>query len=34
MKKMVFTQLRDMGVPEETIKSLCMDNPPNFFEGI
>ncbi len=34
LKKMVFTQLRDMGVPEETIKTLCVDNPKNFFEGI
>ena len=33
MKKIVFTQLREMGVPEETIKSLCVDNPQNFFEG-
>ena len=34
MKKIVFTQLLDMGVSEETIKTLCVDNPKNFFEGI
>ncbi len=34
MKKIVFTQLLDMGVSEETIKTLCVDNPKNFFDGI
>jgi len=33
MKKVVFPQLREMGVPEETMNSLCVDNPRRFFEG-
>ncbi|MBA7602766.1 Parathion hydrolase [subsurface metagenome] len=33
MKKVVFTQLREMGVSEETLNSLCVDNPRSFFEG-
>ena len=33
MKKVVFTQLREMGVSEATLNSLCVDNPRNFFEG-
>jgi len=34
MKKVVFTQLREMGVSEETLNSLFVDNPRNFFEGV
>ncbi len=34
MKKVVFVQLREMGVPEATLNSLCVDNPRNFFEGV
>lgn len=33
MKKVVFAQLREMGVPEATLNSLCIDGPRNFFEG-
>ncbi|MBW1709361.1 MAG: hypothetical protein JRG97_05740 [Deltaproteobacteria bacterium] len=33
IKKVVFPQLREMGVSEETVNSLCVDNPRNFFEG-
>ncbi|MBI2329501.1 MAG: phosphotriesterase-related protein [Chloroflexi bacterium] len=33
IKKVVFAQLREMGVPEATLNSLCVDNPRNFFEG-
>jgi len=34
IKKVVFHQLREMGVPEATIDSLCVDGPRNFFEGV
>ncbi|MFC1978202.1 phosphotriesterase [Chloroflexota bacterium] len=34
VKKVVFAQLREMGVPEATLNSLCVDNPRNFFEGV
>jgi phosphotriesterase-related protein len=34
MKEVVFAQLREMGVPEATLNSLCIDNPRNFFEGV
>ncbi len=34
MKKVVFLQLREMGVPETTLNSLCVDGPRNFFEGV
>ncbi|MFC2021903.1 phosphotriesterase [Chloroflexota bacterium] len=33
MKKVVFPQLREMGVPEVTLNHLCVDNPRHFFEG-
>ncbi|MBW2085113.1 MAG: phosphotriesterase-related protein [Deltaproteobacteria bacterium] len=33
IKKVVFPQLRDMGVSEEVLRSLCVDGPRNFFEG-
>ena len=34
IKKVVFPQLREMGVSEETLNSLFVDNPRNFFEGV
>lgn len=34
MKKTVFSQLREMGVPEATLNRLCVDNPRNFFEDV
>jgi len=34
IKKMVFPQLREMGVSEATLNSLCVDGPRNFFEGV
>lgn len=34
IKKVVFAQLREMGVPEAIINSICVDNPRNFFEGV
>ena len=34
IKKVVFQQLREMGVPEATINKLCVDGPRNFFEGV
>jgi phosphotriesterase-related protein len=34
IKKVVFPQLREMGVSEEIINSLCVDGPRNFFEGV
>lgn len=34
MKKVVFAQLREMGVPEATLNRLCVDGPRNFFEGV
>ena len=34
MKEVVFPQLREMGVSEVTINSLCVDGPRNFFEGV
>ena len=33
IKKVVFPQLRDMGVSEEILSNLCVDGPRNFFEG-
>ena len=33
LKKVVFPQLREMGVSEAEMKSLCVDNPRHFFEG-
>ncbi len=34
IKKVVFPQLREMGVSEKIINSLCIDGPRNFFEGV
>ena len=34
IKKVVFRQLREMGVSEATLNSLCVDGPRNFFKGI
>ncbi len=34
MKEVVFPQLREMGVSETTLNSLCVDNPRSFFEGV
>ena len=34
MKSVVFPQLREMGVSEETLNRLCVDGPRNFFEGV
>ena len=34
IKKVVFPQLREMGVSEEIINRLCVDGPRNFFEGV
>jgi len=33
MKEVVFQQLREMGVSEETLNRLCVVGPRNFFEG-
>jgi len=33
MKKVAFSQLKEMGVPEATLNSLCVDGPRSFFEG-
>jgi phosphotriesterase-related protein len=32
IKKVVFPQLREMGISEATLKSLCVDGPRSFFE--
>ncbi len=34
IKEVVFLQLREMGVSEATLNSLCVDGPRNFFEGV
>lgn len=34
IKKVVFPQLREMGVSEAALNSLCMEGPRNFFEGV
>ena len=34
MKQVVFHQLREMGVAEVTLNSLCVDGPRKFFEGV
>jgi phosphotriesterase-related protein len=34
MKKVVFHQLKEMGVPEAVLNTLCVNGPRNFFEGI
>jgi predicted metal-dependent phosphotriesterase family hydrolase len=33
LKKVVFTQLKEMGVSESVLKTLCVDGPRRFFEG-
>lgn len=33
LKNVLFARLREMGVSESTLASLCMDNPRRFFEG-
>jgi phosphotriesterase-related protein len=33
VKKELFPKLREMGVPESTLKRLCVDGPRKFFEG-
>jgi len=33
IKKEVYHQLREMGVPETTLTKLSVDNPRRFFEG-
>jgi phosphotriesterase-related protein len=33
IKKMVFPQLKKLGVPEAVMNRLCVDGPKNFFEG-
>ena len=34
INKVVFPQMREMGVPDEIINRLCVENPRNFFEGV
>lgn len=34
IKEVVFSQLREMGVSEAALNSLCVDGPRNFFEGV
>jgi phosphotriesterase-related protein len=34
LMKVVFPQLREMGVPEESLSRLCVTGPRNFFEGV
>ena len=34
IKEVVFPQLREMGVDEAIVNSLCVDGPRNFFEGV
>jgi phosphotriesterase-related protein len=34
LKKVVFAHLREMGVPEAVLKTLCINGPRKFFEGI
>lgn len=34
MKKVVFPQLREMGIPKATLDRLCVVGPRNFFEGV
>ena len=34
IKKVVLTQLKEMGVPEALLDTLCVDGPRNFFEGV
>ena len=34
LKRVVFPQLREMGVSESTLSRLCINGPRNFFEGV
>ena len=34
IKKVVFSQLREMGVDEAVLNTLCVNGPRNFFEGV
>ena len=34
IKEVVIPRLRDLSVPEEILKGLCVNAPRNFFEGI
>jgi phosphotriesterase-related protein len=34
LKKVVFPQLREMGIPESILNQLCVTNPRNFFEDV
>jgi phosphotriesterase-related protein len=34
LKKVVFPQLKEMGVPKAIINTLCVNGPRNFFEGV
>ena len=34
LKKVVFPQLKEMGVPNTVINTLCLNGPRNFFEGV
>jgi phosphotriesterase-related protein len=34
LKKVVFPQLKEMGVPEAELETLCVNGPRKFFEGI
>jgi predicted metal-dependent phosphotriesterase family hydrolase len=34
LKKVVLPQLKEMGVPQAELDTLCINGPRNFFEGI
>jgi len=34
LKKVVFPQLKEMGVPKAVLNTLCVNGPRNFFEGV
>ena len=34
VKKVVLPQLREMGVPQTDLDTLCVNGPRNFFEGV
>jgi len=34
IKKVVFPQLKEMGVPKAVLNTLCVNGPRNFFEGV
>jgi phosphotriesterase-related protein len=34
LKKVVFPQLEEMGIPKAVINTLCINGPRNFFEGV